>query len=471
MRLFPKLALLVSGLLLGAILCLSALYYWSEERQIRQDAQTQQQSLLQSLVHIAQQAFVADDDLLMAKYAHLLLKWNPDLLSASVVDTNGHIRAHSDPRRFGQMVEALGPEPAYALAVSQPVRLGAHTFGTAWVTFSQKLLDQALEERLSQLRRRIATVALAALLVGLLGSLGMALSWTRPISRLSRAFEQIGRGQWGIDLGLLPHRRDEIGYLSRSCVTMAAKLAELDQLKDDLVAAVSHEFRSPLAAIESYLDRIEVVRKRGDPPESWVANLEPIRLSCERLERFVDDLLDVAYFETGKLSLDRRPTDVATLAKEVLTLFEFKFREKRMTCELRAPESLPRPIIDAGRIRQVLTNLLSNAMKFTPEGGRIEVRLEPESHGKFIRVTVKDNGFGIAVKDQARIFNKFEQVKTARAQVKGAKGSGLGLAMSRALIELHGGEIGVKSEPGQGSEFTFTLPVRYSPAALTLSGI
>src|ERR1017187_9001340 len=203
MRLFPKLALLVSGLLLGAILCLSALYYWSEERQIRQDAKAQQQSLLQSLVHIAQQAFVANDDLLMAKYAHLLLKWNPDMLSASVIDTNGHIRAHSDPRRFGQMAEALGPEPAYALAVSQPVRLGAHTFGTAWVTFSQKLLDQALEERLSQLRRRIASVALAVLLVGLLGSLGMALSWTRPISRLSRAFEQIGRGQWGIDLGLL----------------------------------------------------------------------------------------------------------------------------------------------------------------------------------------------------------------------------------------------------------------------------
>ena len=301
MRLFPKLALMVSGLLLAAILCLSALYYWSEERQIRQDAKAQQQSLLQSLVHIAQQAFVADDDLLMAKYAHLLLKWNPDMLSASVIDTHGHIRAHSDPRHFGQTSDALGPEPAYALTVSQPVILGAHAFGSASVTFSQKLLDEALQERLSQLRQRVGTVALAALLIGLLGSLGMALSLTRPISRLSRAFDQIGRGEWTIDLGVLPHRRDEIGFLSRSCLAMASKLAELDQLKDDLVAAVSHEFRSPLAAIESYLDRIEVVRKRGDPPESWVANLEPIRLSCERLERFVDDLLDVAYFETGKL--------------------------------------------------------------------------------------------------------------------------------------------------------------------------
>src|ERR1700733_5301328 len=131
MRLFPKLALMVSGLLLTAILCLSLLYYWSQERQIRQDAQSQQQSLLQSLVHIEQQAFVADDDLLMAKYAHLLLKWNPEMLSASVVDTDGHIRAHSDPTRFGQTADALGPEPAYALTVSQPVLLGTHPFGTA----------------------------------------------------------------------------------------------------------------------------------------------------------------------------------------------------------------------------------------------------------------------------------------------------------------------------------------------------
>ncbi len=468
MRLFPKLALMVSGLLLAAILCLSALYYWSEERQIRQDARAQQQSLLQSLVHIAQQAFVADDDLLMAKYAHLLLTWNPEMLSASVIDTKGHIRAHSDPQRFGQIADTLVPAPAYALIVSQPVILGAHRFGTASVTFSQKLLDEALQARLSQLRKRVATVALAALFLGLLGSLGMALSWTRPIGQLSQAFERLGKGKWDIDLGILEHRKDEIGFLSRSCLTMAGKLAELDQLKDDLVASVSHEFRSPLAAIESYLDRIEVVRKRGDSPESWVANLEPIRLSCVRLERFVDDLLDVAYFETGKLSLHRRPTDLAGLAQDVVKVFEFKFREKHLTCQLLAGPSLPRPLIDPDRIRQVLTNLLSNAMKFTPEGGRIQIQLT--SANADVRVTVKDTGIGIAPKDQARIFNKFEQVKTARAQVKGAKGSGLGLAMSRALVELHGGEIGVKSEPGQGSEFVFTLPVSHFPAALAVRG-
>jgi signal transduction histidine kinase len=253
--------------------------------------------------------------------------------------------------------------------------------------------------------------------------------------------------------------------LSRSCLTMAAQLAELDQLKDDFVSAVSHEFRSPLAAIESYLDRIEVMRKRGDSVESWVGNLAPIHQSCQRLERYVDDLLDVAYYETGKLSLDRRTTDLAKLAQDVFDFYEIKLREKRITAELIAPASLPKLLIDPERIRQVFNNLVSNAMKFTPDGGRIEIHLESADSGKNIRITVKDSGIGIAVSDQSRIFNKFEQVKTARAQVKGAKGSGLGLAISRALVELHSGTIGVKSEPGRGSAFFFKLPVYPFPAS------
>ena len=110
-------------------------------------------------------------------------------------------------------------------------------------------------------------------------------------------------------------------------------------------------------------------------------------------------------------------------------------------------------------------------MKFTPEGGRIEIHLEPADAGKNVCVTVKDNGIGIAEADQGRIFNKFEQVKTARAQVKGAKGSGLGLAISRALVELHSGTIGVKSEPGNGSAFYFKLPVVAFPASKSVAVI
>jgi len=423
-----------------------------------------QQSLLQGLSHIAQHAFVTNTDLLLAKYTHLLLQWNPQMVSASVTDLNGRIRAHSEPRRIGQTLEAQPPAPAYALTLSQPVRLGVHTFGTASITFSQQLLDGALQERFGELRQRIVTVALLALLVGWALCWWMALSWTRPIGRLERAFQQIGRGDWDIDLGLLTRRRDEVGFLSRGCLAMAGQLAQLDQLKDDFVAAVSHELRSPMGAIGSYLDRIEDLRNNGEPLEAWPDFIAPIRTSCQRLERFVDDLLDVAYYETGKLHLDRRSTDIAQLAAEVLNLFQFKLQEKHITYDLRVPVPLPKVYIDPERIRQVLTNLVSNAMKFTLEGGHMEVRIEPDDARKGLRVTVKDNGIGIAPMDQARIFNKFEQVKSTRTKVAGAKGTGLGLAISRALVELHGGTIGVNSESGKGSEFFFTLPVTLSPA-------
>ena len=189
-------------------------------------------------------------------------------------------------------------------------------------------------------------------------------------------------------------------------------------------------------------------------------------MSAERLERFVDDLLDVAYAHTGKLSLERRTTDFSLLARDTLNHFDIKFREKHITYDLKAPTAIPIAYVDPDRIRQVLTNLLSNALKFTPEGGHVQICLEAVDHSKRVRVGVKDNGIGIAPTDQARVFNKFEQVKSARAKVKTAKGSGLGLAISRALVELHGGAIGVTSEPGRGSEFFFTLPV--VPAGIAL---
>ena len=131
---------------------------------------------------------------------------------------------------------------------------------------------------------------------------------------MSRSARAAGISTWGFS----NTARMKSAFYREAAWRWPASSRELDQLKDDFVAAVSHEFRSPLAAIESYLNRIEVMRKRGDPPETWLAHLEPIRQSCQRLERYVDDLLDVAYYETGKLSLDRRTTDLAQLAQDVV---------------------------------------------------------------------------------------------------------------------------------------------------------
>jgi len=459
MKLFPRLALVVSGLMLGSILAISAWVYAHEKRDVEKHAREEQKAILQNLSNMAEESIVADDDLMLVKYIRLLRQWNSSVMSASVVGPQGQILAHTEINRIGKPAEEDVSGPSVGLVLSQGVDLRNHHLGTASVSFSESRLQEAIDAQIALLKRRLAGITCLTLLLGLAFSFWIAHSWARPIKRLAKAFEQIGKGKWDIDLGSLERRKDEIGFLSRSCLTMAEELAQLDQLKDDFVSAVSHELRSPLGTIESYLDRIETVRLRGDPPERWIGYLEPIRTSAARLERFVDDLLDVAVFETGKLQLERQTTHLPEVAQDVLNLFEIKFREKRITSELHFSDFIPKAYVDPGRVRQVFTNLVSNAFKFTAEGGHIEISIEAWDSGKCLRVLVKDTGIGIAQQDQERIFNKFEQVGSARQHVKGAKGSGLGLAMSRALVELHGGGITVKSEPGHGSTFIFTLPV------------
>ena len=463
MRLFPKLALLVSGLLMAAIVGLSALYYWSEEKLIRQQAQAHQQELLQNLVLIAQDAYFSTDDLLLATYAHALLKWNPELISASVVDPQGRIKAHSEPHNIGKTSD--GVLPSSALVLSQSVKFGHRYLGTASVMFSQKVLDASLQARLAELKKRVLSFALSVLLLGLVGSLLMALSWTRPIARVIAGAEEIGKGRWDVDLGGSERRHDELGILSRSISGMAGELKQLDQMKEDFVTAVTHELRSPLGAIECFLNKIADERRLGRPQTQWEDYHNRMAQNVQRLTRFVNDLLDVAALDRGKVQLQPEIIDMGMMTRDVLALFEAALQQKRMRAEIELPDRLPRVLADPDKINQVVVNLVSNAIKFTPEGGLIRIRLEDLAPKPFLQISVVDSGVGIRPEDQVKIFNKFEQVKSTRQKVKGPKGTGLGLAICQGLIELHGGEIRVLSRLEQGSTFSFTLPV--VPAAVS----
>jgi signal transduction histidine kinase len=132
--------------------------------------------------------------------------------------------------------------------------------------------------------------------------------------------------------------------------------------------------------------------------------------------------------------------------------------ERQLTHEIQCPPFIPMAFADPEKIRQVLINLITNAIKFTPEKGHIQISVEPLAGKRQLRICVSDTGVGIAPEDQAKIFSKFEQVRSARQSVKGPKGTGLGLAISRSLIELHGGTLGVQSRLGEGSTFYFSLP-------------
>jgi len=248
-----------------------------------------------------------------------------------------------------------------------------------------------------------------------------------------------------------------LGFLSKSFHTMAEQLRQLDQMKDDFVSAVTHELRSPLGAIESYLNLISEEIHEGISPSTWHTYAERMRVNTQRLTRFVNDLLDVAALERGKVALDTQPVNVSILIQDVVAFFSPKLAEHKLACAVEIREN-PMAWADADKVRQVLVNLLSNAIKFTRGGGAITVGLEGILAEKQVRVFVKDSGAGISAEDQGKIFNKFEQVNSARQSVKGPKGTGLGLSICRALIELQGGRIGVDSNPGKGSCFYFTLP-------------
>lgn len=454
MALFPKLATAISLLLTAALGVLSFSMYRAEVAAIQRQNQIDQQSQLASLIHIAQESLLSNDDLLLVKYARWLARSSPAMTRASVVDSEGDVLAHSEPSRIGhpEKKESRTAEKVW----SAPIPMGAETVGTASVAYSQDELHKQLRLRLQDVKRRLIQVTLVITPLAIGFSLWVALSWSRPIQHFVALTQKIGQGRWEVDLDPVSRRGDELGGLARSLKDMAIQLRELDQMKDDFISVVTHELRSPLGAIESYLHLIAEELEQNRPVE-WDVYLKRLRLNTQRLNRFVTDLLDVAALERGKVTLQLQRVDLCALAQDVLHLFAVQCRDKQLQCRLEAPDPCIWVRIDPDKIRQVLINLVANAVKFTPAAGIITLTIEFLPDEDHVLVQVKDTGIGIAVADQAKIFNKFEQVASARRYVPSAKGTGLGLAICRSLIELHGHELGVRSQFGHGSAFFFKV--------------
>ncbi|MBO9541642.1 PAS domain-containing protein [bacterium] len=243
------------------------------------------------------------------------------------------------------------------------------------------------------------------------------------------------------------------------------ELQELDRLKSAFVNAVSHELRTPLTSIMGYTEFLED-EVGGALAAQQLEFVKQIQASSERLKRLIDDLLDFARIEAGTFRLTVAPFDLGDKVDEIVESFRPQAAQAQVTL-ISQIESAPLDLeADAQRIGQVLINLIGNALKFTPPGGHVTVRLKREADE--LVCEVEDDGPGIPPEDQAKLFQRFSQLEPGMR--KG--GTGLGLAISKALIEAHGGRIGVESSPGKGSIFWFRLPlaragIRGAPAAST----
>jgi signal transduction histidine kinase len=355
---------------------------------------------------------------------------------------------------------------------------GASGGGEVYVTVGIPT-DVAFADANRTLARNLAALGLVGLLTLAAAWVGADLFVLRQIRTLVGATRRLSAGDLSARTGL-PHGPGEVSQLARAFDEMAESLEraerrrlleeelrrknfELEQqnlsiqeasrLKTEFVSMVTHELRTPLTSIQGYVHLLHE-GEAGELSEEQRELLEIVRNNAERLLALINELLDLSRIEAGRIELDLKTLDLPPLIRGVARSLRPLVDAKGQQLTVDVAEPLPAVRADADRVTQILTNLVSNAHKYTPAGGRISVAARGED-GR-VRVDVTDTGIGLAPDEQAQLFTRFFRARNAATRQVG--GTGLGLAIARSLVEMHGGEIAVKSAPGEGSTFSVTLP-------------
>jgi signal transduction histidine kinase len=325
------------------------------------------------------------------------------------------------------------------LAVANPLFYGKKPVGAIIVAQP----DTNVRDRVFGLVRRLTIAWGFGLLIAAIFGVYLSRRLVRPLLGLSRAADEVAAGRYGVEV---PTGPGEIGHLSERFGQMAVRLAEAEALERNFLMSVSHELRTPLTAIRGHVSAL--LEGVVEDPEQREHSLEVVEAEAQRLERLVGDILDLAKLEAHRFTVTREEVDMETLLDRAYTTFTEEAR--RRSIEYRR-EVLAHPVIqsDGDRVLQIVDNLLSNAFKHTPDGGRVQLELA-QVNGT-VRVAVEDTGPGIAPEQRERVFRPF-------VSGDAGGGTGLGLAIARELSAALGGRIDLESELGRGSRFELVLP-------------
>jgi signal transduction histidine kinase len=365
-----------------------------------------------------------------------------------LADASGLVVADSQVELVGQQLSAS------ELAAGAPIEVAGQQVGTLLVPAAQGALQSLDASFLEQVNRSLVWAGLAAGAVAVVLGILLSRHLTAPLRSLTLAAHRLA----GHDIAPVPDRnRDELGELHWAFDRMAESLARQETLRRNLIADIAHELRTPLTVIRGDLEAL--LDGVFEPTPETLASLQEETLLLSRL---VDDLRALAQAEAGRLQLEREPTDLADLLRGVIASFDLQAESRGQALVLNlaagqdAIANLPVVDVDPQRIRQVVANLIANALRHAPRCGHVVVSATPRP-GEVL-VSVADDGPGIPPTDLHHIFDRFWQGRGSQAG-----GSGLGLAISRELIHAHGGRIWAESTPGQGSTFFFTLPQPATP--------
>ena len=344
------------------------------------------------------------------------------------------------------------------LASTEPTTLNLHVKGTSYLAVaepvtigSQVLGALVVAKPASQLRsswlvllERLAIAFGGGVLVAGLAAVYLTRRIARPLMALSAAADEIAAGEYGIEVPH-PRGRDEIAQLSARFADMAAKLGEAEQLSRMFLMSVSHELRTPLTAIRGHVSAL----REGviQDPEAYSSSLAVIEEEAIRLERLVGDVLDLAKLNAHRFTVLEEEVDMRELCERAYAAFGEVARQRSIDYR-REFDVHPVIVTDGDRVLQIISNLLSNAFRWTPQGGRVSLALGAENGA--VSVVVSDSGPGISPEERERIFRPFWS--------RDGGGTGLGLAIARELAFALGGRIDLRSEPGLGARFELTLP-------------
>jgi len=472
MNLRTKFRLASSCLILIVVVGMMATLYTAEKKQLTTEIAEEQQGDLTKLAGVCEQSMLASDELILINYVKTLAL-SPKVSFAGFVSRDGSGWIYSRKNKFeltdakdasvktilssrGQLRREEKNESGEGIiALSQPVR------GRGYVRlgYSQDVVNQLFQRSVSQKFKRFSIVGMVAIAFGLLLAQILGLALSRPLQLLVEAAEAIGKGTKGVKIPV--GGKDELGHLTETFNNMSQELSKLDELKDDFMSHVTHELRSPLTSIIATVELMaEMPQMQKDP--KFKRSIDRLVYGSERLNRLVDNILDLTKMEAGKMVFDLQPVNMGVIVGEMADFFEPRAMEKGLEIRAHVPPVLPLAMADPERIRQALSNLIFNAIKFTNRG---EIVIWVRQKENNLLIGVQDSGVGIPKEKLHTVFQKFECLQDTRNRVeKPVPGSGLGLNIVMNSIKAQGGTIWVESEVDKGSTFIFTLPV--APANL-----
>lgn len=359
----------------------------------------------------------------------------------TVIDRSGKVIRAGSNVKLGDIL------PDEQIGHGAPIQVQGETVG--YLIFSPPPFDADSPERdfLNRTTQFLLYSALATMAVALLLGVLLSRTLTHPIRELTQATHAVSQGDLSQQVPI--RSNDELGELAQAFNKMSTELSRSIDARRQMTADIAHELRTPLSLI---LGHAEAVHDGVLPPTP--ENFEIIREEAMRLEHLVNDLRILSLADAGELTMSLQIVEPERLLQEVASLYQYQIQQKNITLDLDIASPLPTIEVDPGRMTQVLTNILDNALRHTPEGGRIF--LSARELNDQIELAVQDSGPGLQAEDLDRIFERFYRTDVSRRREEDG-GSGLGLAIAKSIVQAHGGQLSAESETGKGLKVIITL--------------